>query len=150
MGNKSKHSENVHVEINISRIRRFAELMGNKYKQIKSIYLFGSVARREADEKSDIDLLILVGDDDLKFSDILLYDVDYRNFDDWALDQLEGGVNPFICTAEELVQDFDTLVGKILLEGIKLYGKNIKGLQKRVERKWKDEQSDLLDLVRSL
>ena len=149
---KNSNSDSTHsiIEIDIDRIRRFARTIGQKYQQIKSIYIFGSVARGDTDDKSDIDLLFLVYEEISGFYDILSHDEDYRIFEDWALEKVEGGINPFVCDSEVLVRDFDTLVEKILLEGIKLYGKDIKELKNRLEQQKKKSNSNLLDLVRAL
>ncbi|MHA1369582.1 MAG: nucleotidyltransferase family protein [Promethearchaeota archaeon] len=40
----------------IGRVKQIVKQLGEKYAQIKSIYLFGSVARGDADDKSDLDL----------------------------------------------------------------------------------------------
>ncbi len=145
-------SDSIHsiIEIDIARIRRFAGMIGQRYQQIKSIFLFGSVARGDTDEKSDIDLLFLIYENNSGFYDVLSHDDDYRIFEDWALEKVEGGVNPFVCDSEELIRDFDTLIEKILLEGIRLYGKDIEGLQNRLQQERKKSKSNLLDLVRSL
>jgi len=42
-----------------------AQVIGAKFPEVRSIYLFGSVARGDADTQSDVDLFILV-DEELK------------------------------------------------------------------------------------
>ena len=44
----------------IDDLKYFAKTLGAKFSNIISIYLFGSVARGDADWKSDVDLLFLV------------------------------------------------------------------------------------------
>ncbi|MHA1294728.1 MAG: nucleotidyltransferase family protein, partial [Promethearchaeota archaeon] len=95
------------IEIDINQIRKFAEQFGPKYYQIISIYLFGSVARGDADEESDIDLLFLLKEKIPDFLTILTHDENYLILEDWALKRLEGGINPLICDIDELANDFD-------------------------------------------
>ncbi|MHA1151016.1 MAG: nucleotidyltransferase family protein [Promethearchaeota archaeon] len=138
------------LEINFNSIRTFAEKISQRYQQIKSIYLFGSVARGDADERSDIDLFLLVKGKSSEFFVLLSKDEDYRVFEDWALGKVEGGINPFICNEEELKDDFDTLIKKILNEGIRLYGQDLKEIKGLIRDKKNGNSLTLLELVRSL
>ena len=138
------------IEIDLNQIRRIAEKIGPKYDQIKSIYLFGSVARGDADKKSDIDLFFLVRGKSSDLITILTHDDDYGAFEDWAFEKVEGGVNPIVCNKDELINDFSTLTEKILIEGIRLYGQDIKEMQGLIKDKEKENKVNLLDLVRSL
>jgi len=149
MQNGNDSTESI-IEIDLNPIRIAAEKIGPKYYQIKSIYLFGSVARGDADKKSDIDLFFLVIGKSSDFITILSHDEDYGTFEDWAFEKVEGGVNPIVCNRDELIHDFDTLTEKILLEGIRLYGQDIKEVQGLIQDKEKKNKANLLDLVRSL
>ena len=138
------------IEIDINQIRRIAEKIGPKYPQIKSIYLFGSVARGDADKKSDIDLFFLVIGKSSDLITILTHDEDYGTFENWAFEKVEGGVNPIVCNRDELINDFSTLTEKILFEGIRLYGQDLKEMQGLIQDKDKKNKVNLLDLVRTL
>lgn len=101
--------------------------IGKIYSQIISIYLYGSVSRGEANEKSDLDLLFLVEKNTRKnFLDVLMRDEKYIQLYNWTINQFEGGIIPLVVSSEELTRDFDTLAEKILLEGLLLYGKEMK------------------------
>ena len=74
----------------------------------------------------------------------------YQEFKGWTFEKLEGGLNLLIFNMEELIHDFDTLVEKLLLEGILLHGQELEKMRdfERLERT--DDHASLLDLVRSL
>lgn len=55
--------------LTIEEIKRRIEPIGKRH-QIKTIHLFGSYARGEATEKSDVDLLIDVSDQDIDLFDL--------------------------------------------------------------------------------
>ena len=138
------------VSIDLNIIRSLAKKIGPKYPQINSIYLFGSVARAEVDNESDIDLFFLIDGKCSNFFDVLVRDEDYKSLEDWALEKVEGGLTPLICNTEELVNDFQTLYDKLLLEGIRLFGSDLKELESTMRHKKKDDGPSLLDLIRTL
>ncbi|TFG26030.1 MAG: nucleotidyltransferase domain-containing protein [Promethearchaeota archaeon] len=138
------------IEVDLKLIKLFAEKIGEKYSFIISIYLFGSAARGNANKESDIDLFILIkGNPTEKFL-TLSNDEDYKNLEDWSFNIVEGGLSPLICNKKELVNDFDTLLNKILKEGIRLYGANFDKILSPVPRKKRKNKSHLLEIVRSL
>jgi len=145
-----KKQKFLNFQKNIAHIRKSAEKIGLRYPQIISIYLFGSIARGDADEFSDIDLFILIDDSATNFFLILNHDVDYKLLEDWALNVVEGGLSPLILNKKELMGDFDTFLGRILQEGILLFGENLILLFNKINHKKKESGSELLDLIRSL
>jgi len=145
-----KQPKLLNFQRNIVHIRKLAEKIGLRYRQIISIYLFGSVARGDADEFSDIDLFILIDGSATNLFLTLNRDVDYKLLEDWALNIVEGGLSPLILNRKELTGEFDTFVGRILQEGIFLFGENLMPLLNKTTHKQKENGSELLDLVRSL
>ena len=79
-----KKQKFLNFQKNIAYIRKSTEKIGLRYPQIISIYLFGSIARGDADEFSDIDLFILIDDSATNFFLILNHDVDYKLLEDWG------------------------------------------------------------------
>ena len=140
----------LNLQKNIDHIRKSAEKIGLRYPQIISIYLFGSIARGDADELSDIDLFILLDGNTTDIFLTLNRDVDYKLLEDWALDVVEDGLSPLILNRNELINEFDTFIRRILQEGILLFGENLVPLFNKTTRKQKGSRSELLDLVRSL
>jgi len=140
----------LNLQKNIDHIRKSAEKIGLRYPQIISIYLFGSIARGDADELSDIDLFILIDGNTTDIFLTLNRDVDYKLLEDWALDVVEGGLSPLILNRNELINEFDTFIRRILQEGILLFGENLVPLFNKTTHKQKGSRSELLDLVRSL
>lgn len=145
-----KQPKILNIQKNIIHIRKLAEKIGLRYPQIISIYLFGSVARGEADEFSDIDLFILIDDSASNLFLMLNNDVDYKLLEDWALEIFEGGLSPLILNKKELTSEFDTFIRRLFQEGILLFGENLMPLFKKTALKQKKNGSELLDLVRSL
>lgn len=138
------------IEVDLKPIKIIAEKIGEKYSFIISIYLFGSVARGNANKESDIDLFILTEGNPTEIFLILSNDEDYKNLEDWAFDVVEGGLSPLICNKKELIDDFDTLLDKILKEGICLHGANLDMVLSQIPRKKRNNESQLLEIVRSL
>lgn len=138
------------IEVDLKPIKIFAEKIGEKYSFIISIYLFGSVARGNASKESDIDLFILIEGNPTEIFLILSNDEVYKNLEDWSFDIVEGGLSPLICNRKELIDDFDTLLNKILKEGICLYGANLDMILSQIPRKKRKTKSQLLEIVRSL
>ncbi len=134
------------IEVDFKPIKIFAEKIGEKYSYIINIYLFGSAARGSANKESDIDFFILTEGNPSEIFLTLSHDEDYKNLEDWAFDIVEGGLSPLICNKKELIDDFDTLLEKILKEGIRLYGENLD----QIPRKKNNNESELLEIVRSL
>ena len=134
----------------MKRIKIFAEKIGEKYSFIISIYLFGSAARGNANKESDIDFFILTEGNSSEIFLTLSHDEDYKKLEDLAFDVVEGGLSPLICNKKELIDDFDTLLEKILKEGIRLYGENLEIVLSQIPRKKKKNESELLEIVRSL
>jgi len=132
------------------KIKTAAEKVGMNHSEIRSIYLFGSMARKDADNYSDIDILFVVSNNPEEFYLKLIHDEDYKILNDWAIEIVEGGLVPFICDSKELVLNFDTLPDKILKEGILLYGTQLSEIIREVPQKNKSHSPNLLDLVRSL
>ncbi len=138
------------IKVNLKPIEIFSEKIGEKYSFIISIYLFGSVARGDASKESDIDLFILIEGNPAEIFLTLSNDEDYKILDDWAFDVVDGGLSPLVCNKKELIDDFDTLIDKILKEGNCLYGTNLDMLLSQIPRKKSNKESQLLELVRSL
>ncbi|MEE9378613.1 MAG: nucleotidyltransferase domain-containing protein [Candidatus Lokiarchaeia archaeon] len=138
------------IEVDLKQIKIFAEKIGEKYSFIISIYLYGSTARGNANKESDIDFFILTEGNPTEIFLTLSRDEDYKNLEDWAFDVIEGGLSPLICTKKELINDFDTLLEKILKEGIRLYGANFDTILSQIPRKKKNNELKLLEIVRSL
>ncbi|MHA1730790.1 MAG: nucleotidyltransferase domain-containing protein [Promethearchaeota archaeon] len=135
----------------VDEIKPVLAKIGRRYPRVISIYLFGSVARGEADWRSDIDLLFLVRDAcGSAVLRTLLRDPDYIELEGEALRRLEGGLGPIIVDLEELLSAFDTLVDKILEEGILLYGRDLASIVVGVDRSKYESKENLLDLVNSL
>ena len=108
------------------------------------------MARDDADFESDIDLLFLVEGDSSEIFKKIIRDKEYVSLEDWALERLEGGLNPLVCNTEELMNDYDSLLSNLLTEGIRLYGQDLKGLESFIQKGNTTEKNNLLDLVRSL
>ena len=49
------------------KIKTAAEKIGIKHSEIRSIYLFGSMARKDADDYSDIDILFVISNNSEEF-----------------------------------------------------------------------------------
>ena len=147
---KISHS-NKKLNPNLRFISEKVKEIGKNCSQIISIYLYGSVSRGEANKKSDLDLLFLVKKNTRQnFLDVLMRDKKYIQLYHWAINQFEGGIIPLVVSSEELTRDFDTLAEKILLEGLLLYGKEMKEVITREELPIHDRKKDLLGIVRSL
>ncbi|MFX1445484.1 MAG: nucleotidyltransferase domain-containing protein [Promethearchaeota archaeon] len=138
------------VEIDLKPIKKIAEKIGEKYSSIISIYLFGSVARGNANKKSDIDLFILIEGNPTEIFLKLSNDKEYKELENWAFNVVEGGLSPLLCDKKELINDFDTLLDKILKEGLCLYGTNLNMVLSQIPRKRRNNKSLLLEIVRSL
>ncbi|MBU2639878.1 MAG: nucleotidyltransferase domain-containing protein [Nanoarchaeota archaeon] len=105
----------------------FASFLIQKTKnkdKIKNIILFGSVAREEANENSDIDIFIDLTKEDKKtekeIANLLTYFLDstkYKNY--WKLLEIENEIK---LTIGEL-NKWNDLKSSILSNGILLYGK---------------------------
>ncbi len=125
--------------------------LGSKFPNVRSIYLFGSVARGEADEASDVDLLLLVNDSTpIAIFDKIRSDKEFKWLEDWSLDWVEGGLNAILTTPTELVRVYDTLVDKILLEGTRLYGEDLAQATKHIPRIKPLSHTELFNLINSL
>lgn len=101
----------------------------SKKEKIKNIILFGSVARGESDESSDIDLFIDVTEEKMKreiesISESFILSSKYKNY--WKL----LGVKNEIKLTIGVLDDWTELKPSILANGTTLYGKfktNIEG-----------------------
>lgn len=138
------------VDMDVNLIKDLIGKIVPKFSQIESVYLFGSVARGEADIKSDVDLFFLIRGESDKLYVKLSQNKHYKELEDYASEKVEGGLNSLICNEKELIEDFDTLTDKILFEGIKLHGKDLTSISEKIERNESKNSSRLLDLVRSL
>ena len=127
----------LNVEVDFKKIEITAERIGKKYSFIISIYLYGSVAHGNANKDSDIDIFILAEGNPTEIFLTLSRDEDYKNLENWAFDIVEGGLSPFICNKNKLIDDFDTLLEKIIKEGIRLYGTNLEMVLSQIPRKKK-------------
>jgi predicted nucleotidyltransferase len=105
-----------HIHLTPSQAQGLAELLHKLYAQfhVVSVILYGSVARGEADEESDIDLLILTAEplSRLARHDItdVVFDVNLRygtNFSALVLDQYawENGAVAVLPLKEAILQD---------------------------------------------
>lgn len=132
-------SDLLKFKVDIVQIKNLIKKIGPKYPQIASVYLFGSSARGDVEETSDIDILFITKDNAIDFFLTLSRDEDYQALENWAFEIVEGGLSPLICSAKELAEEFDTLIEKIAQEGIHLYGANLnsKIFQKSLNRKKK-------------
>ncbi len=139
------------VKIKINSIKKYTTRIGLRNPQILSLYLFGSVARDEADALSDLDLLFLVPPELAgNFFGILAHDPAYFTLESWILSILEGGINPLILDPLDLVAGYDTLISRIEQEGILLYGKPLHHVIRSIPRRKQPATPSLLELVESL
>ncbi len=139
------------VKINLNSIKTYTTRIGLRHPQILSLYLFGSVARDEADALSDLDLLFLVPPELAgNFFGILAHDPDYFALESWILSILEGGINPLILDPLDLVAGYDTLIRRIEQEGILLHGKPLQEVIGSIPRRKQPATPSLLELVESL
>ncbi len=141
---------NSRLIIDLTPIKTFAEKIGKRYPFLLSIYLYGSVARGDADKESDIDILIIAEGNPSEIYLILFKDEDYKNLEDWAFEIVEGGLSILICNEKEITQHFDTLINKILIEGILLHGTNLEVILSKYPTKHDAHESNLLDLMKTL
>ena len=149
MPNESE-SDLSNIQVDFKQIKILAEKIGEKYSFIITIYLFGSVARGNASKKSDIDIFILTEGNPTEIFLTLSRDENYKKLENWAFDVVDGGLSLLICNKKELIDDFDTLIEKILTEGIRLYGAHLNMILNQIPRKKKKKKSKLLEIVRSL
>lgn len=138
------------IEIDLKPIKRITEKIGKKFSSIISVYLFGSMARGNANKESDIDIFFLIEGNPTEIFFKLTKDENYKILEDWSFNVVEGGLSPLICNKKELINDFDTLIDKILIEGICLYGPKLDMILRQIPRKKKSKDSQLLEIVRSL
>ena len=138
------------IQVDFKQIKILAEKIGEKYSFIITIYLFGSAARGNANKKSDIDIFILTEGNPTEIFLTLSRDENYTKLENWAFDVVDGGLSLLICNKKELIDDFDTLLEKILREGIRLYGANLNMVLSQIPRKKKQNKTKLLEIVRSL
>ena len=140
------------------RVEDFAYLnevvrdVGTSYPLVRSIYLYGSVARGDADAQSDLDLFFLVEEGNSQvFLKRFLHDPKYWQIFDWVHSQgLEGGLNCIVAGPEELIREYDTLADKIVLEGTLLYGADLESELSDVDRQKYESKESLLDLIQSI
>lgn len=85
------------VDMDVNLIKDLIGKIVPKFSQIESIYLFGSVARGEADIKSDVDLFFLIRGESDKFYVKLSQNKHYKELEDYASEKVEGGLNSLIC-----------------------------------------------------
>ena len=97
-----------HGVLTIGKIKEICKKVFKDY-QVEFCYLFGSYAKNKATEKSDVDLLVSMPVDGIKFFELVevLREQLRKKVDLLDLSQLEG--NP-------------TLVHEILNDGVKIYG----------------------------
>lgn len=97
-----------HGVLTIGRIKEICTKVCKDY-QVEFCYLFGSYAKNKATEKSDVDLLVSMPTDGMKFFELVevLREQLRKKADLLDISQLEG--NP-------------TLVHEILNDGLKIYG----------------------------
>lgn len=138
------------IQVDFKQIKILAEKIGEKYSFIITIYLFGSAARGNANKNSDIDMFILTEGNPTEIFLTLSRDENYKKLENWAFDVVDGGLSLLICNKKELIDDFDTLLEKILREGIRLYGANLNMVLSQIPRKTKQNKTKLLEIVRSL
>jgi len=91
-------------------------------RQIKSIILFGSVARGEAGKDSDIDLFIDVTEEKVEKSVLKIRDNFFHSIKSNKYWALFGIKNEIHCTVGKLEQ-WKELAGSLVANGILLYGK---------------------------
>lgn len=138
------------IQVDFKQIKTLAEKIGEKYSFIITIYLFGSAARGNANKNSDIDMFILTEGNPTEIFLTLSSDENYKKLENWAFDVVDGGLSLLICNKKELIDDFDTLLEKILREGIRLYGANLTMVLSQIPRKKEKKKTKLLEIVRSL
>ena len=97
-----------HGVLTIGKIKEICKKVFKDY-QVEFCYLFGSYAKNKATEKSDVDLLVSMPVDGMKFFELVevLREQLRKKVDLLDLSQLEN--NP-------------TLVHEILSDGVKIYG----------------------------
>lgn len=112
----------------ISYAMDFASYLILKYGEIRRVILYGSVARGDFKEDSDVDLFIDVGGIDEKKAkkkvDMLLDDYyKTRKFKEWQMKGIENEFSIIIGNLDS--KEWNDLRRAILNEGIVLYGKFI-------------------------
>ncbi len=96
--------------------------VGKSAERVRQIILFGSVARGEADRKSDVDIFIDVTDESvedaiLSVNEQFAESVKVKKY--WALLDVKNKIN---CTVGKL-EEWDSLQRSLIADGIVLYGK---------------------------
>ncbi|GBE19821.1 nucleotidyltransferase domain protein [archaeon BMS3Abin17] len=98
------------------------EKLNKEADKVKQIILFGSVARGEADNKSDIDLFIDVIDENLEGKINNIKEKFYKSIKArkyWSLLDIKNEIN---CSVGKL-EDWDELQRSLIANGIVLFGK---------------------------
>lgn len=96
--------------------------LGNNAKKVKQVILFGSVAKGEANKKSDIDLFIDILDEKLEAEIIGIRDRFYESVKVKKYWSLFGINNEINCSIGKL-EEWKELERSIIASGITLYGK---------------------------
>ncbi len=133
-------------------LRTVAQKLGKKIPQIRSIYLFGSVARGDPVPEGDLDLLFLLQEEvTSQIQEQIGRDPDFNSLYAWTKKHnLEGGPSYIVSCPEEFVRVYDTLVERIEQEGVLLYGELLKKALYGIDREKYKPKENLLDLVESL
>ncbi|MHA1233347.1 MAG: nucleotidyltransferase domain-containing protein [Candidatus Helarchaeota archaeon] len=125
----------------------------NKLNDAISIYLFGSVAKGNYTKNSDLDLLLVLNNSaDNRLFYKIIKTKEYRKFDSNISKFLEKGLNLYISTLNELIENNPTLLLKVLEEGILLWGRNLIDHKKECEKKIQEGSTPekLLKILKSI
>ncbi|MHA1734562.1 MAG: nucleotidyltransferase family protein [Promethearchaeota archaeon] len=87
------------LEVDVEYLKSSFERMGEAVPGILSVYLFGSFARGDADESSDVDVLVVASESaGAGVNTTLQRNPDFQELETWALDLVEDGLGPLVVT----------------------------------------------------
>ncbi len=92
------------------------------YNHIMSIYLFGSSARGDSTDDSDIDILIITENGFESPIKNLVFSKEFFELDKIAVENFSGGLQILTLDLKLIEKSFDTLPNKLLAEGKLLFG----------------------------
>ena len=106
---KSNQIDEAHGILTFERIKEVCNKVLASYACVECCYLFGSYAKGKANEKSDVDLLVAMPIDGMKFFELaeILREKLKKRVDLVDISQLEGNF---------------PLTKEILIDGVKIYG----------------------------
>lgn len=104
-----------HGLLTFRQIQHFARLIFGKYPQVRCAYLFGSYARGDAKETSDVDILVVLNG---------TMGMDFYGMAQELEDKLHKKVD--LVTHRQIVGSED-FIEYLLVEGVKIYGQKSSG-----------------------